>query len=117
MTPEQFWRKASEWATRLRAEEKSRCLFAFDERGLVRDEEHRAACLYVLGNLCLASAIVADRKQDCLVDPVQDEIREMIDYVKTAPVMTYFQANPNRAERYRGRIRSVNSTTGHLHRK
>lgn len=110
MTPEQFWRKANEWADRLRVEPKSRCLFAFDERGLVRDEEHRAACIHVLSVVALAVAMRVDARQDYLADPEQTEVREMIDYVKIAKIMPpIYQID--RA------IRSYNSTAGHLRRK
>jgi len=85
MTPYEFWQKAATWGSYRHSGDLGACLFGFDERGEVRDEEHRTACVLYLDVSCRQSAKANDAQQDALVSPAEKEIDALIAYVKTAP--------------------------------
>lgn len=86
MKSEEFWREATRWGHRLNTDPRRMCLFGFDERGEVRDEQHRRAVMHLLNTSGRKVAMRADAGQDYLGSPDQKTIDAMIAYVRSAPV-------------------------------
>lgn len=78
MTPHEFWLKAAEWGSYMRNGDPGACMYGFDEHGAVQSEEHRQNCIEWLDKDCREAA-----KHNA---PEDDNIDELIEYLKTAPV-------------------------------
>lgn len=80
MTPQEFWGKAAEWGSCMTGGDPSACMYGFDERGMVQSEEHRRTCIEWLDKDCREAA-----KRN---PPEDNNIDDLIRYLKTAPIIT-----------------------------
>jgi hypothetical protein len=80
MTGREFWERAAQWGSYMRAGDPGACLYGFDERGYVQSEDHRQACIRYLDGDCRAAAKLNE-------DPVSDnrEIDALIEYLRCCP--------------------------------
>lgn len=82
LTPKEFYQAAASWGSFVTNGDPGACMYGFDEKGLVQNEEHRKDCLAWIER-CRKEVAGEPKKE---VDEHNQQFDAMVTYLKTAPV-------------------------------
>jgi hypothetical protein len=85
MTPKEFWLAAAEWGSFNNSGDPGACLYGFDEKGLVRSEDHRRDCIEHINGECRKAAAANGAAGEDEVEQ-NSQLDALLEYLAAAPV-------------------------------